>query len=178
MHLRPLPSGVQQLFNDLNVPALLRWHSILVHDVAAELLDSLGQCFQNLGLDDQAILQGVALHDLGKILHPEELIGPGKQHEIDGPQFLEENRIEPHIARFARTHGSWKHEMVGLDDLVIALADNLWKGQRNEQLEALVIEVIAKQMSQEKWLVFGQLDEIFTEVASKGASRLAMQLRE
>jgi len=104
----------------------------------------------------KAILQGAALHDIGKILHPEELVGPGRQHEIDGPRFLEENGIEPHIARFARTHGSWTREMVGLDDLVVALADNLWKGRRNDQLEALVIEVIARQMGQEKWLVFDQ----------------------
>jgi len=178
MNLRSLPPRVQDLFDELNVPARLRWHSILVHDVASEVVDRLRRSFQNLSLDDEAILQGAALHDLGKILHPEELIGPGKQHEIDGPQFLEENGIEPHIARFARTHGSWKHEIVGLDDLVVALADNLWKGRRNEELEAIVVEAIARQMGQEKWLVFGQLDEIFAEIASEGASRLAMQLRE
>ena len=178
MNLRPLPPGVLRLFDDLNVPARLRWHSILVHDVAAQLVGRLRQTFQNLSLDDQAILQGAALHDAGKMLHPQELVGPGSQHESDGPRFLEEMGIEPTLARFARTHGTWMHEDVGLDDLVIALADNLWKGRRNEQLETRVVEAVAQQAGQEKWLVFDRLDEIFAAIASEGANRLAIQLRE
>lgn len=70
------------------------------------------------------------------------------------------------------------HEEVGLDDLVIALADNLWKGRRNEQLEMQVVEAVAQQTSQEKWLVFDRLDEIFASIASEGGNRLATQLRE
>lgn len=71
MDLRPLPPQVQRLFDDLNVPARLRWHSILVHDVAAQLVARLWQTFPNLSLDDQAIFQGAALHDVGKMLNPE-----------------------------------------------------------------------------------------------------------
>lgn len=91
---------------------------------------------------------------------------------------MQEKGIEPSVARFARTHGTWMHEDVGLDDLVIALADNLWKGRRNERLETKVVEVVAQQAGQEKWLVFDRLDEIFAEIASEGANRLATQLQK
>lgn len=58
MNLRSLPPRVQDLFDQLNVPARQRWHSILVHDVASEVVDRLRRSFQNLSLDEESNTAG------------------------------------------------------------------------------------------------------------------------
>ena len=43
-----------------------------------------------LSVDHEAVLYGAATHDIGKVLHPNELDGPGNEHEKDGPALLEQ----------------------------------------------------------------------------------------
>ena len=110
-----------------------------------------------MAFDADAVCFGAATHDLGKVLHPDELTGSGKRHEKDGPGLLEAHGVPSEQARFARTHGTWNEESL-LEDLLVALSDAVWKGQRVEDLEGFVVQRIAEQTGQEKWEVFSALD--------------------
>jgi hypothetical protein len=57
--------------------------------------------------------------------------------------------------------------------LLIALADKLWKGKREEDLEMLVIERLADSIGGEVAAVFAEADAIFEAVSSRGDDRLA-----
>jgi hypothetical protein len=61
-------------------------HVILVAEAAELLIDKFAVL--NVPVDDQFIRLGVAFHDAGKILHPEELNQSGKRHEPDGEAML------------------------------------------------------------------------------------------
>jgi len=172
---RPLPATAQQLCEKLAATSRLVAHLTLVHDAAVELAEGLRLRFPTLKLDGGAVLFGAATHDLGKVLHPGELTGPGNRHEADGPVLLERNGISPELARFARTHGAWSTEMLPLEDLLVALADCVWKGQRLEALEAQVVASIAEKIGGEQWDVFDKLDGLLEEVAAHGDERLAWQ---
>ena len=67
---RPLPNEAKKLCDLLAAPPLLVAHLTLVHDGAADLLDSLGKEFPLLEVHREAVLFGAATHDLGKVLHP------------------------------------------------------------------------------------------------------------
>ena len=127
--LRPLPAQAASLLQDRDAPPRLVAHLILVHDVAAQLLDALHSQWPSLSIDSQAVLLGAALHDIGKVLHADELTGPGQHHEQDGPRLLIDRGIAPQVARFAQTHGSWRTDSdLEIEDLLVALADTCWKG--------------------------------------------------
>jgi hypothetical protein len=38
--------------------------------------------------------------------------------------------IDPAMARFARTHADWNGPGVAIEDLVMSLADKIWKAKR------------------------------------------------
>ena len=172
---RPLPPAAERLCEKFLAPPRLVAHLTVVHDAAAEIVAGARHRFPKLVCDFDAVLFGAATHDLGKVLHPNELTGPGNHHEMDGPRLLEENGVAPELARFARTHGAWSKERLPLEDLLVALADTVWKGQRLEDLEAQVIERITEEIGAERWEAFGELDELLEEVASRGEARLAWQ---
>ena len=175
---RDLPEEAQQLLVTLNAPPRLVAHLALVHDAAAEILDAFQARWPDLKIDEDAVLFGSAIHDAGKILHPNELTGPGNKHEQDGPGLLQQHGVSPERSRFARTHGTWKTEQnLALEDLLVALADHCWKGCRSEALETMVAGRIAESLGIETWEAFMALDEIVAEVASRGEERLAWQSR-
>jgi hypothetical protein len=174
LQLRDIPNDAQQLLTTLNAPPRLIAHLTLVHDSAFEILDSLQRRWPDLKIDRDAVLFGAATHDAGKCLHKNELTGPGNRHEQDGPGLLEQYGVSPERSRFARTHGAWKKEpTLALEDFIVALADNSWKGSRNEALETMVAGRIAESLGIETWEAFIGLDEIVAEVASSGEERLA-----
>jgi hypothetical protein len=176
LQLRDLPHDAAQLLTRLNAPPRLVTHLALVHDAAGEILESLQARWPNLKFDADAVLFGAASHDAGKLLHLRELTGPGNQHEADGPTLLQQHGVSPERSRFARTHGTWKTEpSLAFEDYLVALADNTWKGSRNEALESKVAEWIAESLGIENWEAFTALDEIVAEVASRGEERLARQ---
>lgn len=49
----------------------------------------------------------------------------------------------------------------------------LWKGKREQDLEARVMNVLAESTRREPWQVFDLLDAICEQIASDGSSRLA-----
>src|SRR5262245_33566156 len=134
MYIEPLPDEAKRLCQALNAPERLIRHLTLVHHVAGALLESVAVEFPDLQVDAAAVAFGAATHDLGKVLHPNELTAPGRLHEQDGPPLLERHGVPPNLARFARTHGTWQSEPVEREDLLVALADKIWKGQRDEAL--------------------------------------------
>jgi len=174
MLLPSLPPDAARLCKVLVAPPLLVRHLTLVHAAAVELLDGLAAEFPGVDVDRYAVLFGAATHDLGKSLHPDELTGPGSQHEDDGPGLLEQQGVSPTLARFALSHGRWR-EVDDLEDLLVALADNVWRGRRLDDLEAKVMAVLAAMIGLEPWAVWMKLDGVCEEIASRGEVRLAIQ---
>ncbi len=60
-----------------------------------------------------------------------------------------------------------------LEELVIALADVLWKGKRNDMLEVRFIDAVAARLGRDRWDVFMPLDGVFEDIAAGGHDRLA-----
>ena len=88
MYLAPLPAQVVSLLEALHAPPRLVAHLRLVHDVARTIISRLDQAWSSLVYDRQAVLMGAATHDIGKIIHPEELTHPGHEHEKAGEALL------------------------------------------------------------------------------------------
>jgi HD domain len=172
MNLRPLPPEAQRLCQQLDVPPRLLAHLQLVHDVAAELVAGIRRIFPDATFDHEAVLFGAATHDLGKVLHPNELTGPGHKHEDDGPGLLRANGISERLARFAMTHARWSDD---LEDMIVALADSVWKGKRSAGLENALVKSIAAGTGLPDWEVLLQLDKIIEQIAADSIERLAWQ---
>src|SRR3712207_3786968 len=100
LNLHPLPTDVQALLTHLAAPPRLIAHLILVHDVALRLISGMQRAWSTLALDLAAIQFGATTHDVGKVVHPHELVGPGYQHERDGRDLLLRHGIAPLHARF------------------------------------------------------------------------------
>jgi hypothetical protein len=59
-----------------------------------------------------------------------------------------------------------------LEELLIALADTLWKGLRRTALEEAVVDAAAARLGKDRWDLFVPLDSVFESIADDGASRL------
>lgn len=159
------------LLQQLGAPQHLLAHLRLVGEAADLLIIALG----NLGLqfDAQLIELGVAVHDAGKILHPQELVGPGSQHEAAGEALLLTHGVQPAVARCCVTHAAWQGAEVSLEERTVALADKLWKGKREASLELCVIDGVAARLGVGRSDIFEQLDAVFEAIAAGGTERLA-----
>ena len=149
---------------------LVRHHELVVEamqGLAARIRDELGLAF-----DDQLALLGAALHDAGKIVHVDEMSGPGHQHERAGERLLVSHGIPGEVARFCVTHAAWDDDERDVEDLLVALADKLWKGKREEGLERRAAALIAQLTRREPWEVFARFDAICEAIAADGPARL------
>jgi len=160
-----LPAKALRLCRELDAPHRLVEHLRLVHCVAFHLLEAFEVRFPNLVIDKEAVLLGAATHDLGKVVHPEELSGPGDRHEDVGASLLEEHGVSVELARFARTHGRWNREPVEFEDLLVALSDNVAVGKRNNGLEQLTVDLLVESTGLEPWEAFSILDEILQSLS-------------
>lgn len=145
-------------------------HLVLVGEAAEELIIKLQQL--QVPFDERFVRLGVAFHDAGKILHPEELVAKGTHHEAAGEKLLIANGVEPSLARCCRSHGQWQMMDCCFEELLVALADTLWKGKRNVQLENMVIKRVGTLCQKEYWELFVEMDSCFEAIASEGDSRL------
>ena len=171
--LRPLPPVVVEFLRGLDASPRLLAHLVLVHDVAARLLEALAETWPHLPVDAGAVLLGAATHDIGKVRVPEELTGPGTAHAVLGQQLLEEHGFPTELARYARTHETWIEEPdVTPEDLLVALADYLWRGKRDAALEGAITSWIADAVSAAPWVVFLDVDDIATDLAQDAPRRL------
>jgi hypothetical protein len=149
---------------------------LLTHlQLVGEAADRLIRGYQELRIpcDYTLVLLGVAVHDAGKILHPEELDGPGSQHEPAGEALLLSHGVQANVARCCVTHAAWQGSNVSFEERSVAVADKLWKGKRVEALEMMVVDGAAARVECERWALFTSLDSLFEEIASEGPSRLA-----
>jgi hypothetical protein len=175
--LRPLPAEIATLLAALSAPARLAAHLRAVHDVAWQLTARLGAAHPALVFDRDVVRYGAASHDIGKVLHPGELTGPGSRHEPAGYELLTARGVPHRLARFARTHASWTDRDTTIDDHLVSLADKIWKAKRVPDLEDRVIDALAAADGLERWEAFGSLDDILDELATGADARLAYQAR-
>lgn len=154
----------------LGASSTLVIHVKLVAEAAELLITKLRSL--DIGFDISFVRLGVAFHDAGKILHPEELQVKGIKHEAAGEQLLITNGIDAALARCCRSHGQWRTMECTLEELLVALADTLWKGKRSQDLENLVVKRLSKQHSRDYWELFMEMDACFEKIAEDGYSRL------
>jgi hypothetical protein len=173
--LRELPVEAARLLEVLHAQPRLAAHLRLVHDVAATLTAALERRHPKLAFDRVAVLFGAATHDIGKVTHPAELTGPGSAHEPAGHALLLAHDVPDRLARFAGTHGTWTAPDRTIDDLLVSVADKIWKGRRTADLEDLVVDRIAAATGQPRWQAFLGLDEILADLATDADQRLAFQ---
>lgn len=171
---RALPPGVVDLLVAVQAPARLAAHLRLVHDVAWELTGWLAGAHPRLVFDRDAVLFGAATHDIGKVLHPQELSVPGDKHEAAGQELLHSRGIDARMARFAGTHGCWD-EARTTEDLLVSVADKVWKAKRAEDLERLLLDRIAAAGDIPGWEAFVSLDDCLDRLAARADERLAFQ---
>jgi hypothetical protein len=173
--LRQLPHDVVQLLEQLQVPPRLAAHLRLVHDVAAQLTATLQRNQPDLGFDRVAVLFGAATHDVGKVVHPDELTGPGSAHEPAGRALLLAREIPERLARFAGTHGTWSEPDRTVEDLLVSVADNVWKGKRVADLEDRLRDHLAAATGLPPWEAYLALDDVLSGLAATADRRLAFQ---
>jgi HD domain len=170
--MRPLPAPAAELLRELDAPPRLGAHLRAVHDVAWSLTDAIGRRWPDLDFDTTAVLFGAATHDIGKVVHVEELTGPGSAHEAAGADLLLRYGVPAHLARFAGSHGScWTRPSATVDELLVSLSDQVWKGKRVPELEHRVIEATGRT----PWEAFLDLDDILSRLAADADARLAFQ---
>ena len=175
--LRPLPAPVCALLEAVSAAPRLGAHLRAVYDTAWDLTDALARHCPELEFDRTAVLFGAATHDIGKAVHATELSGPGSAHEHTGYELLLSYGVEEHLARFARTHASWTAPDVAIEDLLVSLADKVWKGRRVTELEDVVIGHLAAAAGRHAWEAFAALDDLLGRIADGADGRLAFQAR-
>ncbi|YCK42779.1 phosphohydrolase [Actinomadura sp. ATCC 39365] len=173
--LIPLPEHIAELLSDVGSPLRLVAHLRAVHDVAYQLVAWLEKHRPTLIFDREAVLFGAATHDIGKAVHLGELSGPGAAHEEAGQALLLGRGVNPEHARFAATHASWTRQDVGLEDLLVSLADKVWKNKRVPDLEDLIVARLSEATGRATWEEFIALDEILSHIGERADERLAFQ---
>jgi hypothetical protein len=172
---RPLPARAEALLREVGAPARLVAHLRLVHDVAGLIVEWVAARYPSLDFDRDAVLFGAATHDIGKSLHVGELSGPGSAHESAGRDLLVTHGVEPELARFAATHAAWNEPGTGTEDLLVSLADKVWKNKRVSGLEDLVVARLADASGRPAWEEFLALDDLLTSIGADADRRLAYQ---
>jgi HD domain len=155
---------------ELGAPSQLLLHVKLVGEAAERLIAKLNDL--QVQFDAGFVRLGVAFHDVGKILHPQELLAKGNSHEAAGELLLITHGIEPQLARCCRSHSQWQTMDCSFEELCVALADKLWKGSRMAELEERVIQNLAAQCHKDYWVLFVEMDACFESIAAEGDSRL------
>lgn len=172
---RQLPQETATLLRQVAAPPRLIAHLILVHDVAATLVDRVTTAFPEVTFGKEKVLFGASIHDFGKVIERSELIRSGTQHEQRGVELLRSMGVSSERARFAFTHGHWDVPSVNLEDLLVALADKCWKGKRVDALEARITALLSAASKKPEWAVYAELDAIVGELTKDADARLAWQ---
>ncbi|WP_406351887.1 HD domain-containing protein [Streptomyces sp. NBC_00658] len=173
--LRPLPDRAAELLRKLDAPPRLAAHLRAVHDVAHRLVDWLEEWQPALRFDRDAVLFGAATHDIGKTAHVGELSGPGSAHEEAGRELLLAQGVSAELARFAGTHAAWTGPDIGIEDLLVSVADKIWKNKRVQELEDLVVARLAEASGRTRWEEFLAFDDVLGALGEGADQRLAFQ---
>ncbi|MFF7443948.1 HD domain-containing protein [Streptomyces sp. NPDC008122] len=173
--LHPLPRAAADLLRTLDAPPRLAAHLRAVHDVARQLVGWVEERCPDLAVDRGAVLFGAATHDIGKVVHPAELSGPGSLHEEAGRELLAAHGFAPELARFAATHATWTDPGATVEDLLVGTADKIWKNKRVPALEDLVVARLTEATGRPRWEEFLALDELLERLGAGADRRLAYQ---
>jgi hypothetical protein len=173
--LRLLPDRAADLLEQLQAPPRLGAHLRLVHDVACQLADWADAHHPALGYDRDAMLFGAATHDIGKAAFPAEITGPGSRHEEAGRRLLLSRGVSAGLARFAATHASWDSPGIAVEDLMVSVADKIWKNKRVPDLEDLLVARLAQASGRDAWQEFADFDTILEAIGDGAGHRLAFQ---
>lgn len=176
LNLYALPSQVQEILQAVKAPPRLVAHLTLVHDVAVRITEKLRKLWPRLQYDQKAVLIGAATHDIGKVLHPKELVEAGGMHEKEGAALLQKYDFPEKYIHFTWTHAHWEEAHVELEDLLVAWADKIWKGKRESDLEEKLVNLLAGQLSEEQWSIFIKIDELAAEITVHAEERLTWQV--
>ena len=162
------------LLRQLGAPERLLRHAQLVGEAADSLID----VYRELGVEfDSSVIElGAAIHDAGKIAHPEELSGSGSRHERAGQALVLKHGVRPEVAKCCVSHAAWRDPGVTFEERTVALADKLWKGKRDADLELVIIDEAAIRLGVGRWDVFARLDLAFEGIAASGDERLRRSL--
>ena len=162
------------LLKILGAPDRLIKYLILVGEAGEELIQKLNSL--GIKFDNSFVHIGIAVHDAGKILHPNELTGKGNLHEPAGEKLLLAHGVQPEIARCCLSHARYNVLDVSFEELLVALSDKLWKGKREPDLELRVIDNAASLLNQDRWDLFSELDNCFESIALNGEFRLSRSI--
>ena len=173
--LLDLPTEVEELLEILDSPLRLKRHLGIVHTTAVEILTQLKTAWPNLEINRELILFGAATHDIGKTEITDELYESGKLHELAGMRILLNHGFTNEQSRFALTHGNWQDESLKIEDLLVALSDKIWKGNRIDDLEKLVGQKLSSILNCDYWDVYVKLDSILSQVALGADEKLNWQ---
>jgi putative nucleotidyltransferase with HDIG domain len=171
--VRPLPPAAAELLEDLDAPPRLAAHLRAVHHVAHELTERLAAL--GLDADRDATIFGAATHDIGKVRHVEELTRPGHEHEPAGQEILLQYGVPAELARFAATHATWREPDRTIEELLVSLADTVWKGHRIAALEQRVLDQLVATTRLDEWDAFLRLDDVLAPTAADADRLLAFQ---
>jgi hypothetical protein len=175
LELLDLPTGVEELLEILNIPDRLKRHLRIVHSTAFDILTLLKVEWPFLELDQELILFGAATHDIGKTMITDEIYESGKRHELTGMTILLNHGFTKEESRFALTHGNWQDEGLKIEDLLVALSDKIWKGERIDDLEELLGQKLSSILNCDYWDVYGKLDSILSQIALGADEKLNWQ---
>jgi len=142
-------ADARSLLADLGAPPHLLRHVEPVGEAAEALVASFHE--HRVHLDDVFVRVSVVLHDASKIVYSGELKEPGDEHEPAGERL----RTMP----------------VELEELVIALADKLWKGVRAPDLEERVLHDAATRSGRPFWDLIVPFGSCFESVAEGSPGR-------
>ena len=145
MELIAFSKEINSLFQNFTVPQRLYAHLMIVHDVANKLLEEINRTWENLNINKNLVLSGLQL-----------LLSLG---------------ISEEKSKFAASHSSWS-ENSALEELLVSLADKIWKGNR---VQDLLIQRISTETKTERWEVFSLLDSIIDDIAKDADKRLSFQ---
>jgi len=91
---------------------------------------------------------------------------------LAGQALLLAHGVQPEIARCCASHGAWDSPGVSLEERTVALADKLWKGKREAQLELGIIDEVALRLGVSRWDIFERLDSAFELIGAQGSKRV------
>ncbi len=175
MEPKELPQDILILLQQFETPIRLRRHLQLVYAVAHTLVHVLETKFPKLTFNKSFVLFGAATHDIGKVHIHSELFERGKTHEEIGEKLLLQLGYEMEKARFARTHGNWEAENLKFEDLLVCLADKIWKGKRIPELESKIRAHIINTLQLPYWDVYFELDTCIEHIVLDADKRLIYQ---
>lgn len=85
---RQLPPETVKPLRQVAAPPRLVAHLILVHDVAAILVERITAAFPEVAFGKEEVLFGASIHDFGKVIERSELVRSGTKHEQCGIELL------------------------------------------------------------------------------------------